>query len=89
MVSFISATCLFPVPHLCLRHGVVVKSKNTNLNKVSSGKITKVSERVRVGKKGRGLVKDRKWRDSGFGADSDIENEEEEFDEVVPEAIVA
>lgn len=59
--------------------GLVVKTQNTDLNKVSNGKITKASERVRIGKKGRKpLVKERKWRDSGFGADSDIENEEVE-----------
>ena len=59
--------------------GLVVKAKNTDLKKVANGKITKTSERVKVGKKGRKpLIKERKWRDSGFGADSDIENEEVE-----------
>ncbi|KAJ4357404.1 uncharacterized protein N0V89_001979 [Didymosphaeria variabile] len=70
--------------------GVVVKKQNTNLNKVANGKVTKVSERVKIGKKSRAgkIVKERKWRDSGFGADSDIENEEVDFDEPAPEAIV-
>ncbi|KAL1611953.1 hypothetical protein SLS60_000176 [Paraconiothyrium brasiliense] len=70
--------------------GVVVKKQNVNLNKVANGKVTKVSERVKIGKKSRAgkIVKERKWRDSGFGADSDIENEEVDFDEAAPEAIV-
>ena len=59
--------------------GLVVKAQNTDLKKVTNGKITKTSERVKIGKKGRKpLVKERKWRDSGFGADSDIENGEME-----------
>ncbi|KAF2440397.1 hypothetical protein P171DRAFT_100359 [Karstenula rhodostoma CBS 690.94] len=69
--------------------GVVIKRQNTNLNKVTNGKVTKVSERVKIGKKSRAgkIVKERKWRDSGFGADSDIENEEVDFDEAAPEPI--
>ncbi|KAJ4293173.1 hypothetical protein N0V90_008455 [Kalmusia sp. IMI 367209] len=56
--------------------GVAVKSKAVDLHKVTNGKVAKVSERVKIGKKGRKQLKERKWRDSGFGADSDIENEE-------------
>lgn len=69
--------------------GVVIKKQNTNLNKVTNGKVTKVSERVKIGKKSRAgkIVKERKWRDSGFGADSDIENGEVDFDEAAPEPI--
>ncbi|KAL5413031.1 hypothetical protein PMIN03_003958 [Paraphaeosphaeria minitans] len=66
--------------------GVVIKRKDTSLNKVSNGKVTKISERVKVGKKTRAgkIAKERRWRDSGFGADSDIENEEVDFDAPEP-----
>lgn len=69
--------------------GLAVKTQNTSLNKVANGKVTKVSERVKIGKKTRAgkIAKERKWRDSGFGADSDIENEVD-FEENAPEAIV-
>ncbi|KAF1973095.1 hypothetical protein BU23DRAFT_554620 [Bimuria novae-zelandiae CBS 107.79] len=62
--------------------GLVVKSQKADLNKVVHGKIAKTSERVKVAKKGRKpAAKERKWRDSGFGADSDIENEEFDVEE--------
>ncbi|KAL5384050.1 hypothetical protein DPSP01_005526 [Paraphaeosphaeria sporulosa] len=66
--------------------GVVIKKKDTSLNKVTNGKVTKISERVKVGKKTRAgkVAKERKWRDSGFGADSDIENEEVDLDAPEP-----
>ena len=66
-----------------------VTLKTLTDGQILAGKVTKVSERVKIGKKSRAgkIVKERKWRDSGFGADSDIENEEVDFDEAAPQPI--
>ncbi|KAF2681210.1 hypothetical protein K458DRAFT_309808 [Lentithecium fluviatile CBS 122367] len=61
--------------------GVEVRTRGADLHKVSNGKITKVSERVKVGKKGGKKRAKRQW-DSGFGVDENIENE---GDELAPE----
>ncbi|OAK94474.1 hypothetical protein IQ06DRAFT_260676 [Phaeosphaeriaceae sp. SRC1lsM3a] len=46
---------------------VVVKTQNTDLKKVQSGKVVKTTEKVKVGKKkGRKAVASRNWRDSGM-----------------------
>jgi chromosome segregation ATPase len=58
-------------------HGVEVHTNGVNLHKVATGKITKVSERVKVGKK-MGKKKSRRQWDSGFGVDENVEGEGEE-----------
>lgn len=66
--------------------GVEVKTRGVDLHKVANGKVTKVSERVKVGKKGaRKKVTKRQW-DSGFGVDENIENDIDEVD--AEEAVV-
>jgi chromosome segregation ATPase len=56
--------------------GVEVRTQGVEMNKVANGRITKVSERVKIGKKGGGKKKvtKRQW-DSGFGVDENIEND--------------
>jgi chromosome segregation ATPase len=58
--------------------GVKVHTNGVDLHKVASGKITKVSEKVKVGKRtGKsGKSKKRQW-DSGFGVDENVENEDD------------
>lgn len=66
--------------------GVTVKPKNLDLHRIANGKVTKVSENVRVGKRrsGRSKTHKRQW-DSGVGMDEEVEDEEE----VIEEAIAA
>jgi len=53
---------------------VVIKTQNTNLHRVQTGKVVKTTEKVKVGKKGsKKRVATRSWRDSGMfdGADEE------------------
>jgi DNA repair exonuclease SbcCD ATPase subunit len=53
---------------------IVVKTQGVDLNRVQNGKVTKITEKVKVGKKGqKGLKKvaTRGWRDSGYGPDDE------------------
>ncbi|KAJ4984827.1 hypothetical protein SVAN01_09700 [Stagonosporopsis vannaccii] len=58
-------------------HGLEVKTKGVDLHRVATGKVGKVSEKVKVGKKSKGArkVAKRQW-DSGFGVDEGVEDEE-------------
>ncbi|KAF2641747.1 hypothetical protein P280DRAFT_468295 [Massarina eburnea CBS 473.64] len=71
--------------------GLEVKTKGVDLRKVADGKISKVSEKVKVGKKGKGrkVISERKWRDSGFGMDEEEENEALGMAEVEEEGLFA
>lgn len=54
--------------------GLEVKTTGVNLHRVATGKVGKISEKVKIGKKsksGRKVAK-RQW-DSGFGVDEDVE----------------
>ncbi|KAH6620525.1 hypothetical protein C7974DRAFT_364169 [Boeremia exigua] len=56
--------------------GLEVKTKGLSLHRVATGKVGKISEKVKIGKKsksGRKVAK-RQW-DSGFGVDEDVEDE--------------
>ncbi|KAF2823193.1 hypothetical protein CC86DRAFT_328285 [Ophiobolus disseminans] len=64
---------------------VVVKSRNVDLSKVQTGKITKTTEKVKVGKKGR-KVATRSWRDSGMFDQSSPGDQE---DQEIPEDFLA
>ncbi|KAF2844971.1 hypothetical protein T440DRAFT_297196 [Plenodomus tracheiphilus IPT5] len=56
---------------------VEVRSQTVDLNRVVAGKVTKTSEKVKIGKKGVGKKKSskRQW-DSGFGVDENVEDED-------------
>ncbi|KAF1947319.1 hypothetical protein EJ02DRAFT_499462 [Clathrospora elynae] len=55
---------------------VEIKTQGVDLHRVVAGKVTKTSEKVKVGKKGsKKKVTKRQW-DSGFGVDDNIEDEE-------------
>jgi myosin protein heavy chain len=56
--------------------GLEVKTKGVDLHRVATGKVGKVSEKVKVSKKsaGRRKVAKRQW-DSGFGVDENVEEE--------------
>jgi myosin protein heavy chain len=54
---------------------VEVKTQGVDLHRVVNGKVTKVSEKVKIGKKGKKKVTKRQW-DSGFGVDENVEDDE-------------
>ena len=56
--------------------GLEVKTKGVDLHRVATGKVGKISEKVKVGKKSKGVRKiaKRQW-DSGFGVDENVEEE--------------
>lgn len=56
--------------------GLEVKTKGVDLHRVATGKVGKISEKVKVGKKSKGVrkVAKRQW-DSGFGVDENVEDE--------------
>ncbi|KAF9698724.1 hypothetical protein EKO04_003317 [Ascochyta lentis] len=56
--------------------GLEVKTKGVDLHRVATGKVGKISEKVKVGKKSKGIKKvaKRQW-DSGFGVDESVEEE--------------
>lgn len=57
-------------------HGLEVKTKSVNLHRVATGKVGKITEKVKIGKKSKGgrKVAKRQW-DSGFGVDENVEEE--------------
>ncbi|KAJ4374353.1 hypothetical protein N0V83_003094 [Neocucurbitaria cava] len=55
---------------------VEVKTQGVDLHRVANGKVTKTSEKVKIGKKGRKKATKRQW-DSGFGVDENIEDGED------------
>lgn len=63
---------------------IEVRSQNLDLNRVVAGKVTKTSEKVKIGKKGKKKVTKRQW-DSGFGVDENVED----IDEVNGEGTIA
>ena len=56
--------------------GLEVKTKGVDLHRVATGKVGKITEKVKVGKKSKGgrKVAKRQW-DSGFGVDENVEDE--------------
>ena len=54
---------------------VEVKTQGIDLHRVINGKVTKTSEKIKIGKKGKKKVAKRQW-DSGFGVDETVEDEE-------------
>ncbi|KAF1949950.1 hypothetical protein CC80DRAFT_251134 [Byssothecium circinans] len=70
--------------------GIEVRTNGANLRKVAHGKVTKVSEKVKVSKKVGKMKKlnTRQWRDSGFGMDEDEEAENAQ-DELLDEEVLA
>ncbi|KAF2621298.1 hypothetical protein BU25DRAFT_240069 [Macroventuria anomochaeta] len=56
--------------------GLEVKTKGVDLHRVATGKVGKITEKVKVGKKSKGVrkVAKRQW-DSGFGVDENVEEE--------------
>ncbi|OSS43603.1 hypothetical protein B5807_11756 [Epicoccum nigrum] len=56
--------------------GLEVKTMGVNLHRVATGKVGKISEKVKIGKKSKGgrKVAKRQW-DSGFGVDENVEEE--------------
>lgn len=66
--------------------GIEVKTQGFDLHKVSNGKVTKVTEKVKVGKKGAKKKSTKRQWDSGFGVD---ENIEADIDELVPDEAFA
>ncbi|KAJ4356967.1 hypothetical protein N0V95_002910 [Ascochyta clinopodiicola] len=56
--------------------GLEIKTKGVDLHRVATGKVGKVSEKVKVGKKSKGIKKvaKRQW-DSGFGVDEEVEED--------------
>ncbi|CAO2657143.1 Nn.00g032690.m01.CDS01 [Neocucurbitaria sp. VM-36] len=55
---------------------VEVKTQGVDLHRVAVGKVTKTSEKVKIGKKGKKKVAKRQW-DSGFGVDENVEDGED------------
>jgi hypothetical protein len=56
--------------------GVEIKTKGVDLHRVATGKIGRISEKVKVGKKdGKRKIAKRQW-DSGFGVDDSVEDDE-------------
>ena len=53
-----------------------VKTQGVDLHRVANGKVTKTSETVKIGKKGKKKVAKRQW-DSGFGVDENVEEGED------------
>lgn len=58
--------------------GLEVKTKGVDLHRVATGKVGKITEKVKVGKKSKGVrkVAKRQW-DSGFGVDENVEEDGE------------
>lgn len=56
--------------------GLEVKTKGVDLHRVATGKVGKITEKVKVGKKSKGgrKIAKRQW-DSGFGVDENVEDE--------------
>jgi chromosome segregation ATPase len=54
---------------------IEVKTQGADLHRVVNGKVSKVSEKVKIGKKGKKKSTKRQW-DSGFGVDENVEDEE-------------
>jgi myosin protein heavy chain len=54
---------------------VEVKTQGVDLHRVVHGKVGKISEKVKIGKKGKKKVAKRQW-DSGFGVDDNVEDDE-------------
>ena len=54
--------------------GLEVKTSGANLHRVATGKVGKITEKVKIGKKNKGgrKIAKRQW-DSGFGVDEDEE----------------
>jgi myosin protein heavy chain len=59
---------------------IEVKTQGADLHRVATGKVSKVSEKVKIGKKGKKKVTKRQW-DSGFGVDENVEDDELNGDE--------
>jgi DNA repair exonuclease SbcCD ATPase subunit len=70
-----NADALKAVQEMKIR-GVEIKTKGVDLHRVATGKIGRISEKVKVGKKdGKRKIAKRQW-DSGFGVDDSVEDEE-------------
>ncbi|KAI4607341.1 hypothetical protein J4E80_009736 [Alternaria sp. BMP 0032] len=54
---------------------IEVKTQGVDLHRVATGKVSKVSEKVKIGKKGKKKTTKRQW-DSGFGVDENVEDDE-------------
>ena len=69
-----NADALKAVQEMKIR-GVEIKTKGVDLHRVATGKIGRISEKVKVGKKdGKRKIAKRQW-DSGFGIDESVEDE--------------
>lgn len=55
---------------------IEVKTQGVDLNRVVAGKVTKTSEKVKIGKKGSKKKASKRQWDSGFGIDENVEEEE-------------
>ncbi|USP82671.1 cell elongation protein diminuto [Curvularia clavata] len=59
---------------------IEVKTQGVDLHRVVAGKVSKTSEKVKIGKKGKKKSSRRQW-DSGFGVDENVEDDERNGEE--------